>query len=73
MFGEVVDMLMTSRKKYKGQMFDAIESKDKDAENYFKILGLLKKSGSPPVPAKLLKTVNRKKRKIITARTGLGA
>jgi DNA polymerase elongation subunit (family B) len=34
-FGEVVDMLMTSRKKYKGQMFDAIETNDKDAESFF--------------------------------------
>ncbi len=34
-FGEVVDMLMTSRKEYKGQMFDAIEAKDKDSENFF--------------------------------------
>lgn len=34
-FGEVVDMLMTSRKKYKNNMFDAIESNDKDAESFY--------------------------------------
>jgi len=34
-FGEVVDLLMTSRKKYKGQMFDAIEAKDVDAEKFY--------------------------------------
>jgi len=34
-FGEVVDMLMVSRKEYKGKMFDAIEAKDEDAENFF--------------------------------------
>lgn len=34
-FGEVVDMLMSSRKDYKGQMFNAIEAKDKDQENFF--------------------------------------
>ena len=34
-FGEVVDMLMTSRNKYKGQMFDAIETKETDKEKYF--------------------------------------
>ena len=34
-FGEVVDMLMKSRKAYKGQMFDAIEAKDKEQELFF--------------------------------------
>jgi uracil-DNA glycosylase family 4 len=34
-FGEIVDMLMTSRKDYKGKMFDAIEAKDEDAENFY--------------------------------------
>lgn len=34
-FGEVVDMLMSSRKDYKGQMFDSIEAKDKDQEHFF--------------------------------------
>lgn len=34
-FGEVVDMLMTSRKEYKGKMFDAIEAQDKDAESFY--------------------------------------
>jgi uracil-DNA glycosylase family 4 len=34
-FGEVVDMLMKSRKEYKNQMFDAIEAKDKEHENFF--------------------------------------
>jgi DNA polymerase elongation subunit (family B) len=34
-FGEVVDMLMSSRKEYKGQMFDAIEKKDKESESFF--------------------------------------
>ena len=35
LFGEVVDMIMSSRKKYKGQMFDAIEAKDKDGETFY--------------------------------------
>jgi uracil-DNA glycosylase family 4 len=34
-FGKVVDMLMSSRKEYKGKMFDAIEENDKDAENFY--------------------------------------
>ena len=34
-FGEVVDNIMGSRKKYKGQMFDAIEEKDKEKEFFF--------------------------------------
>jgi len=34
-FGEVVDMLMTSRKEYKGKMFDAIEAQNKDEENFY--------------------------------------
>lgn len=34
-FGEVVDMLMKTRKKYKGKMFNAIETKDKDNETFF--------------------------------------
>lgn len=34
-FGEVVDMLMTSRKEYKKQMFDAIVKKDKDEEMFY--------------------------------------
>ena len=34
-FGEVVTMLMESRKEYKRQMFDAIEDKDKDKEKFF--------------------------------------
>lgn len=34
-FGEVVDMLMNKRKEYKLSMFKAIESKDKDQENFF--------------------------------------
>ena len=34
-FGEVVDMLMKSRKAYKNQMFDAIEAKDKEQETFF--------------------------------------
>lgn len=34
-FGEVVEMIMTSRKAYKDQMFEAIEKKDKDSENFF--------------------------------------
>jgi uracil-DNA glycosylase family 4 len=34
-FGEVVELLLGSRKEYKGQMFDAIEKGDKDKENFF--------------------------------------
>lgn len=34
-FGEVVDMLMSSRKDYKSKMFEAIENKDKDAEDFY--------------------------------------
>jgi len=34
-FGEVVDMLMTSRKMYKGKMFDAIEAKNEDEEKFY--------------------------------------
>lgn len=34
-FGEVVDLLMTSRKDYKTKMFDAIVAKDKDLENFY--------------------------------------
>jgi len=34
-FSEVVDSLMTSRKEYKNKMFDAIEEKDKDSENFY--------------------------------------
>lgn len=34
-FGEVVDMLMTSRKSYKSKMFDAIEAKDQEREDFF--------------------------------------
>ena len=34
-FGEVVDMLMKTRKQYKGKMFKAIESKLKDEEKFF--------------------------------------
>ena len=34
-FGEVVDMLMTSRKDYKGKMFDAIEAKDDDKRKFY--------------------------------------
>jgi DNA polymerase elongation subunit (family B) len=34
-FGEVVDMLMSSRKQYKNQMFTAIEGKNKDEEDFF--------------------------------------
>ncbi|RLF57300.1 MAG: hypothetical protein DRN27_08070 [Thermoplasmata archaeon] len=34
-FGEVVDMLMVSRKEYKEKMFDAIEAKDKDLEKFY--------------------------------------
>ena len=34
-FGEVVDMLMTSRKGYKKQMFQAIEDKLKDEEMFY--------------------------------------
>lgn len=34
-FGEVVDMLMKSRKQYKKQMFDAIESGMRDEEKFF--------------------------------------
>jgi DNA polymerase elongation subunit (family B) len=34
-FGQVVDMLMTSRKKYKAKMFNAIEAKDKDEEFFY--------------------------------------
>ena len=45
--------------------------KDKHVENYFKLLQLLNKSGSPPVPVKLIKSVNKKKRKIIADRTGI--
>lgn len=43
MFGEVVDMLMTSRKSYKGKMFDAIEEKDKDKETFYYIRQLVYK------------------------------
>jgi len=32
---EVVDMIMTSRKEYKGKMFEAIEKKDKEGENFY--------------------------------------
>jgi len=35
MFGQVVDMLMISRKKYKSKMFDMIEKKDKDKEFFY--------------------------------------
>ena len=34
-FGEVVDMLMSTRTDYKGKMFDAIEGKQKDEEKFF--------------------------------------
>ena len=34
-FGEVVDMLMSTRKQYKGKMFDAIEAKKDDEEKFF--------------------------------------
>jgi len=34
-FGEVVDMLMTTRKDYKGKMFGAIEEKNEDEEKFF--------------------------------------
>jgi DNA polymerase elongation subunit (family B) len=32
---QVVDMLLGTRKEYKGKMFDAIEAKDKEAESFF--------------------------------------
>lgn len=34
-FGEVVDMLMSTRKEYKGKMFGAIEAKNEDEEKFF--------------------------------------
>jgi len=34
-FGEVVDQLMKTRKKYKKQMFDAVVAKDKDMEMFY--------------------------------------
>jgi len=34
-FGEVVDMLMKSRNEYKVQMFNAIEEKDKEQEDFY--------------------------------------
>ena len=34
-FGEVVDMLMKTRKEYKGKMFNAIEAKQDDEEKFF--------------------------------------
>lgn len=34
-FGEVVDMLMKTRKHYKGKMFDAIEQKNIEEEKFF--------------------------------------
>ena len=34
-FGEVVDMIMGSRKNYKDKMFEAIEKKDQDDEDFF--------------------------------------
>ena len=34
-FGEVVDMLMKTRKEYKGKMFKAIDAKQKDEEKFF--------------------------------------
>jgi len=34
-FAQVVDMLMTSRKEYKGKMFDAIEAKDDDKRKFY--------------------------------------
>jgi DNA polymerase elongation subunit (family B) len=34
-FGEIVDLLMKSRKDYKSHMFSAIEKKDKDGEEFF--------------------------------------
>ena len=34
-FGEIVDLLMKSRKDYKSNMFSAIEKKDKDGEEFF--------------------------------------
>lgn len=34
-FSEVLDMLLSSRKNYKGKMFDAIQAKDKDEEFYY--------------------------------------
>jgi DNA polymerase elongation subunit (family B) len=34
-FSEVVDDLMKTRKKYKGKMFEAIENKDTDEEDYY--------------------------------------
>ena len=34
-FGEVVDMLMKTRKDYKGKMFKAIDAKKKDEEKFF--------------------------------------
>jgi len=34
-FAQVVDMLMSSRKDYKGKMFDAIEAKDDDKRKFY--------------------------------------
>jgi len=34
-FGEVVDMLMKTRKQYKGKMFDAINAKKEEEEKFF--------------------------------------
>lgn len=34
-FAQVVDMLLGTRKEYKNKMFDAIEDKDKDSEDFF--------------------------------------
>jgi len=34
-FGQVVDMLMSSRKDYKEKMFEAIEKKDEEGENFY--------------------------------------
>ncbi len=47
------------------------KKKDKKVEDYFKLLHLLKASGSPPVPVKLLKSLDNKKQKIIFDRTGI--
>jgi DNA polymerase elongation subunit (family B) len=42
-FGEVVDMLMTTRKDYKNKMFKAIEEKDQTKESFFYIRQLVYK------------------------------
>ena len=45
--------------------------KDKNVDDYFKLLNLLNTSGSPLIPSKLIKALSKKQQKIIKTRTGI--